>query len=66
MKIRFLRDVYDFEKGKVYDVKEPQAIAYLTQGYALRASEKFAMKREGGLPMKTDKSRIKGLNSGSK
>lgn len=64
MKLRFLRDVYDYEKGKVYEVKEAQATAFLTQGYALRASDKFASRHEKQQPVKTDKSKIKGLSGG--
>lgn len=66
MKLRFLRDVYDYEKGKVYEVKEPQSSAFLTQGYALRASDKFESRHEKQQPIKTDKSKIKGLNGGAK
>lgn len=38
--------------------------ALLTQGYAVRVVNKFAKKQTSSAPIKTDKSKIKGLNRG--
>lgn len=38
--------------------------ALLTQGYAVRVVSKFAKKQTSSAPIKTDKSKIKGLNRG--
>lgn len=59
MKVRLLRNAYDYEKGKVYELKEPIAIALLTQGYAIRETAKFAKKYEMS-SSKFEKGKIKG------
>ena len=61
MKLRILRDVHNHKKG---EVKEAEAKALLTQGYAVRVVSKFAKKQTSSAPIKTDKSKIKGLNRG--
>lgn len=45
MKLRILRDVHNHKKGEVKDIKEAEAKALLTQGYAVRVVSKFAKNR---------------------
>ena len=45
MKLRILRDVHNHKKGEVKDIKEAEAKALLTQGYAVRVVNKFAKKQ---------------------
>lgn len=60
MKLRILRDVHNHKKGEVKDIKESEAKALLTQGYAVRIVNKFAKKPSVQPPIKTDKSKVKG------
>ncbi len=60
MKLRILRDVYNYKKGEVREIKESEAKALLTQGYAVRVVNKFAKKQSSVSPIKIDKSKIKG------